>query len=239
VDGYRWHIGKEVKDRVKNEQLNDMGIKLFRIRDKRLPPLSNYDVQCNDTEDDIFIIQRLLESIIKHIPLKRAQLESIEIYLLGSSLQNPVEYERILSYLPAPPPENSLAGRYIDLSKEWHYQKNSPLTPENFTPSARANVWWKCPHGHEYKSFIYNRIKGVGCPYCAGKRVSSDNNLAGKEPRLVREWNLSRNEVSPEKLYFRSTTKVWWICKRAHEWLASPQKRVLGRGCPYCAGRRK
>jgi len=239
MDGYRWHIGKEVKDRVKGEQLNEMGIKLLRIRDERLPQVSDSDVKCNDSEDDIVIIQRLLESIVMHIPLKSPHLESIGIYLLGNLPQNPAEYERILSYLPAPPPENSLAGRYIDLSKEWHYEKNSPLTPENFTPSARANVWWKCPASHEYRSFIYNRIKGVGCPYCAGQRVSSDNNLAVKEPRLVSEYSLSRNDIGPERIYFRSTRKVWWVCKKGHEWLASPQKRVMGRGCPYCAGRRK
>jgi DNA-directed RNA polymerase subunit RPC12/RpoP len=238
VDGYRWHIGKAVKDRVKSEQFNKMGVKLLRIRDKTLGRLSDSDVECNDNEEDIVIIHRLLESIVKHICLKKPHLESIEIYLLGNSLQNPAEYERILSYLPAPPPENSLAGRYKDLSKEWHYEKNTPLTPENFTPGARANVWWKCPTGHEYRSFIYNRIKGVGCPYCAGKRVSSDNNLAVKEPRLVGEWSLSRNELVPESIYFRSTRKVWWICKKGHEWLASPQKRVLGRGCPCCARKR-
>lgn len=238
VDGYRWHIGKEVKDRAKDEQLNKMGTKLLRLRDRRLRRLSVSDVECSENEEDLEIIQRLLKGIAETVHLGESSLKSIGMYLEGNVLMNGEEYEKILRYLPSSPPEKSLARRYGHLTKDWHTEKNRPLTPEHFTPSARANVWWKCPRGHEYKSFIYNRIKGVGCPYCAGKRVSSDNNLAVKEPRLISEWNLSRNEVSPEKIYFRSTTKVWWMCKKGHEWLASPQKRVMGRGCPYCTRRR-
>lgn len=239
VDGYRWHIGKEAKDKVKDEQLKGMGVKLLRVRDKRLVRISDCDAECSENEDDIVIIHRLLTCIAKHIPLNELDLRRLTIYLQGNTLHNSKEYEKVLSYLPYPPPEYSLAGRYNHLIQEWHYEKNAPLTPEHFTPSARANVWWKCSVGHEYKSFLYNRIKGVGCPYCAGKKVSSDNNLAVKDPRLAMEWSMLRNVVAPESIYYRSTTKVWWMCKKGHEWLATPQKRVMGRGCPYCAGKRK
>ena len=240
VDGYRWHIGKETKDKIKGKQLGRMGIKLLRLRDKRLSHLEDTDTYCNENEDDIVIIQRLLRNIIKHVPLNDDALSRIQTYLQGMTPQNSLEYERVLSYLPSPPPEYSLAGLYKNLIPEWHYQKNAPLIPENFTPSARANVWWKCSNGHEYKSFLYNRIKGVGCPYCAGQKVCPDNNLAVKVPRLAGEWNWARNgPVKPDEVYYRSTKKVWWVCKKGHEWEAKPQKRVLGNGCPYCAGRRK
>ncbi|MDN5941257.1 MAG: hypothetical protein L0H94_05175 [Nitrospira sp.] len=239
VDGYRWHIGKEEKDRVKGEQLKEKGVELLRVRDKRLIRISGSDTECSENEDDIVIIHRLVRNVVKHISLSGPDLRKLKTYLQGNTLHNSKEYEKALSYLPYPPPEYSLAGRYSHLTQEWHYEKNAPLTPEHFTPSARANVWWKCSAGHEYKSFLYNRIKGVGCPYCAGKKVSSDNNLAVKEPRLAMEWNLSRNVVAPESIYYRSTTKVWWMCEKGHEWLATPQKRVMGRGCPYCAGKRR
>lgn len=240
VDGYRWHIDKEAKDRVKGEQLRGLGIKLLRLRDKRLSRIEDSDTECNENEDDMAIINRLVKNIVKHVQLNEYDLSNIETYFQAMTIRNSEEYERILSYLPSLPPECSLAGLYKHLIPEWHYQENAPLTPEHFTPSARANVWWKCPGGHEYKSFLYNRIKGVGCPYCAGKKVSPDNNLAAKVPRLAGEWNWARNgPVKPDEVYYRSTKKVWWVCKKGHEWEAKPQKRVLGNGCPYCAGRRK
>ena len=34
---------------------------------------------------------------------------------------------------------------------------------------------------------------------------------------------------------YKSTIKIWWICKNGHEWLASPSKRAIGQGkCPKC-----
>ena len=30
---------------------------------------------------------------------------------------------------------------------------------------------------------------------------------------------------------------VWWRCEKGHEWQATPDSRVNGSGCPYCAGR--
>lgn len=36
-----------------------------------------------------------------------------------------------------------------------------------------------------------------------------------------------------------STRKVWWLCDLNHEWEATVGSRTsLGRGCPYCAGRK-
>jgi hypothetical protein len=239
VDGYHWHIGKEDSDKLKSQELRKHGIKVFRLRDKRLNPIEDTDTFCDEKEDDIEITHRLVRNIMKNITLSSDDRWKIESYLKVDKPQNKKEYEMFLSYLPSPPPEYSLAELYKDLKLEWHYEKNAPLTPENFTPSASANVWWKCPNGHEYKSFLYNRIKGVGCPYCAGKKVSLDNNLAVKAPKLINEWHFKKNDLlRPENIYYRTTKKVWWICAKGHEWQATPQKRVLGSGCPYCAGRK-
>ena len=34
-----------------------------------------------------------------------------------------------------------------------------------------AKVWWKCKNGHEWEAVIHTRVKGVGCPYCMGKKA--------------------------------------------------------------------
>jgi hypothetical protein len=34
-----------------------------------------------------------------------------------------------------------------------------------------------------------------------------------------------------------SNHKVWWKCKKGHEWEASVSSRNRGNGCPYCSGK--
>ena len=33
-----------------------------------------------------------------------------------------------------------------------------------------------------------------------------------------------------------SNKKVWWQCKKGHEWEATVGSRAMGTGCPYCSG---
>ena len=66
----------------------------------------------------------------------------------------------------------SLAASNPDLVKEWDYDKNAPLTPDNIARAAKKKVWWKCAKGHSWEASINNRTSnGRGCPYCAGKKV--------------------------------------------------------------------
>ncbi|WP_307794968.1 zinc-ribbon domain-containing protein [Alkalihalobacillus sp. BA299] len=67
----------------------------------------------------------------------------------------------------------SIAIQKPQLLKEWHPLKNGDLSPFDFTPGSDKKVWWKCVKGHEWKSSIYNRSKGVGCPLCNAYTQSS------------------------------------------------------------------
>ena len=63
--------------------------------------------------------------------------------------------------------ENNLLAANPELSKQWNYEKNEGLKPEDFVPGSQIKVWWKCSRGHDYKSSIYNRNKRyTGCPKC-------------------------------------------------------------------------
>lgn len=63
---------------------------------------------------------------------------------------------------------NDLTTTNPELAKEWNYEKNGDLKPENITAGSNKKVWWKCERGHEWESTISNRNKGSGCPYCSG-----------------------------------------------------------------------
>jgi len=56
---------------------------------------------------------------------------------------------------------------------------------------------------------------------------------------LAAEINLERNfEVPTDKLTLGSNRKIWWKCSKSHEWEATVNNRVQGKGCPACSGRK-
>lgn len=59
------------------------------------------------------------------------------------------------------------------LIAEWNYEKNLAIDPYLLTNKSAKIVWWKCINGHEWKTPIYSRSNGHGCPYCFSARQSS------------------------------------------------------------------
>ena len=127
------------------------------------------------------------------------------------------------------------------MAKEWNYEKNGNLKPEDFTASSGKKVWWKCSKGHEWETTISNRHRGTGCPVCSGNKVLSGyNDLMTVNPTLAAEWNYEKNNgLTPEDVMPNSGQKVWWKCSQGHEWQAIIQDRNKGRSCPECAKQKR
>jgi hypothetical protein len=90
--------------------------------------------------------------------------------------------------------------------------------------------------GHEFESFIGNRVKGAGCPICDGKEVLVGfNDLASQRPDLLKRWHGTRNKVRPTEVVVGSIKKVWWLCPEGHEWQSTPASQASGHDCPSCA----
>ena len=125
------------------------------------------------------------------------------------------------------------------LAKEWNYEKNNGLTPEEVIPGSGQNVWWKCQRGHEWQAAIGSRNAGRGCPYCSGRyTIRGENDLQTVNPTLAKEWNIEKNTgLTPMDVMPNSEKKVWWKCQKGHEWQATINSRNSGIGCPYCSGR--
>ena len=135
--------------------------------------------------------------------------------------------------------ENDLQTVNPTLAKEWNYEKNNGLTPEDVLSNSNKKVWWKCRKGHEWQATIYSRSTGIGCPYCSGRyAVNGETDLHTVNPKLSKEWNYEKNdELTPMDVLPNSDKKVWWICSEGHEWQATINSRNSGIGCPYCSGR--
>ena len=62
--------------------------------------------------------------------------------------------------------------------------------------------------------------------------------LAEENPNLLKEWDYEKNNeigIYPDKVTACSGRKVWWKCKRGHEWQRRIADRRRGDCCPYCS----
>ena len=138
---------------------------------------------------------------------------------------------------------NCLATLNPQLAKEWHPTKNGKLTPKDVHPGSARKVWWKCPNGedHEWKTVIYSRTGGKGCPICDGKKVVLSNCLATLNPELAKQWHPTKNgKLTPYDVGAGSGKVVWWKCPEGedHEWKNTVHSRSSGLGCPICSNQK-
>ena len=137
---------------------------------------------------------------------------------------------------------NELASTHPQLAAEWHPTKNGKRMPQDYVAGARAKVWWRCEHGHEWQAMIKSRAcGGNGCPFCGGKVVLPGvTDLATLHPQLAAEWHPTKNApLTPDRVMASSNRYAWWICDKGHEWRAVISARSVNyTGCPYCSGRK-
>ena len=143
---------------------------------------------------------------------------------------------------------NDLGTTNPELASEWDYKKNIPLLPTMVTAGSRKKAWWICSVcGYHWEATIGSRKQGNGCPKCSkvhaanNHRVSAlrngNNTLATINPLLAKEWDKSKNTLSPEEVTANTNRKVWWICPTCgYSYQAAIANRHKnGSGCPVCA----
>ncbi|MEZ4180427.1 MAG: zinc-ribbon domain-containing protein [Candidatus Doudnabacteria bacterium] len=235
VDGVYWHKSHIKSDLTKNKAMDDVGIPLYRIREKGLTPLSNRDVVLKTKTLKHSDIVLLLEKIDQQNTLPHGYFN----YKKLKGWKNDPEYQTLIKLFPDPLPEKSLSYKYPDISKQWH-KRNLPLTPKQFSFGSHEKVWWRCKKGHEWQAGIKDRtLGGQGCPFCSGNKVSVSNRLSSKFPTLIKkEWDFKKNSTKPEEIGYGSNKKVWWRCKKGHSYeMAVKGKTIQEHGCPICAGK--
>lgn len=140
--------------------------------------------------------------------------------------------------------QGSLADNLPEIAKEWDFVKNGQLTPDQVMVNTNKSVWWLCSEcGYSWRTQVYNRSLGKGCPKCAlikqgiasSKPIEGINDLLSQAPELAKEWHPDKNgDLKPSDVTKWSNKKVWWLGKCGHEWQAAVGNRFLGRGCPIC-----
>jgi uncharacterized protein involved in tolerance to divalent cations len=141
---------------------------------------------------------------------------------------------------------NCLATINPDLSKEWNYTKNFPLTPFDVFSGGHKKYWWKCDKAddHEWEATISNRnrINGGGCSCCSGHKTVLSNCLATTHPNDAKQWHPTKNFPLTPFDVSGGHKKYWWKCDVAddHEWQATINKKTRSEsgGCSCCTGQK-
>ena len=143
--------------------------------------------------------------------------------------------------------DNDLKTTHPDLAREWDYEANKPLRPDEVTAISIRRVGWICAKcGHKWITRIRDRtLKRTGCAKCALTRradqrvatfVCKHGSLVELDSPLLLDWDYGRNQISPDKITAHSNKKVWWKCHECgYEWEAKICNRTNGRGCPCCS----
>ena len=135
---------------------------------------------------------------------------------------------------------NDIATTHPELAKEWDYDKNEGVTPEQVTKGTHKKYFWKCPVGHpSFFSGVSDRVRGNGCPVCAGQVRIPSNSFGYLYPELIKEIHPDQKDlIDPFAIGPGSDKMIHWMCSKGHDWNARVKKRTLGQGCPYCGNQK-
>lgn len=131
---------------------------------------------------------------------------------------------------------NDLKSKYPDIAKEWNYEKNGDLKPEDFVCGSNKKVWWICEKKHEWQAAISKRNNGTKCPYCSNMKVLIGyNDFESQRPEKLVFWDYKKNNILPEKIYYKSYSNINWKCPKCKfEWVSKVVTISEGKGCPNC-----
>lgn len=104
--------------------------------------------------------------------------------------------------------------------------------PTTLILGADKRMRWRCSLGHAWEATLNKRVSaGRGCPFCAGQKVHVGfNDFATRNPHLIDEvdgWD-------PTTVTANSGRRQNWRCSLGHMFVAQPDERTRGSGCPYC-----
>ena len=135
---------------------------------------------------------------------------------------------------------NDLTSQSPIIAGEWNSTKNGDLKPTQVHFLSHKKAWWICDKEHEWEAGIRNRtVNFNGCPYCKNKKILVGfNDLATTHPEFALEWNpILNGNLLPEQVVAGSPEKVFWRCKKGHEWKVGISNRTRAKsGCPSCYG---
>ena len=94
----------------------------------------------------------------------------------------------------------SLKLEFPEVAKEWNYEKNFPIRPENIVSKSAKKFWWKCHKcGYEWQSPPIIRVRGNGCKKCgwisAAKKKHHPVLQYSKDGEFIKEYESIKEAI--------------------------------------------
>ena len=144
------------------------------------------------------------------------------------------------------PRGDALSSAPETILSRFDWERNAPLTPEDFSLRTQRKVWWHfedCGHSR-YMSVSNVTLKGQGCgePECRAKstiqgrisQLSFERSLAADQ-LLSALWSTS-NPLKAREVSRHSNNEWLWRCDCGEEWRSAPPNTGYRYfACPQCS----
>lgn len=157
-DGTKWHGKSRIEtDERKNKVLNEIGIKLVRMREEGCPIIEAYNSEVVIVKDLDTSIRELFKYLSKNYGV-----------CFNGFISTKQDRGIILSEYKSDEQDKSFIYTHPSIAMEWAYDLNGQLKPDMFKVGSTERVWWRCKDcGNEYVARIYKRcINLTGCSKC-------------------------------------------------------------------------
>jgi len=140
---------------------------------------------------------------------------------------------------------NNLEILYPKISKQWNYELNKG-TPRDYLPGSCVKAWWVCENVNcgckTWQTNIQSRTrtsKDTGC-YCCSGCFCPHNNLTTTHPKMLDEWDYTRNDKLPSEYTYGSHAIVFWKCLNSncgcHNYEMVIKDKIFRESeCPFCS----
>ena len=228
-DGQNWHDVCE-RDVQKDLLCSSFGIELIRIREPECPPITRTMPTFILSDTSTIALQEALGFVFRQLGITDYKVNVAD------------DYKQILESYRSDVVDSNFEIKYPNIAAQWHPTLNGTLRPNQLPGTAsKTKVYWLCTKCNtSWRASLDSRIRGSGCPVCAGRVVKQGyNDLQSNHPSIAANWNPTKNgDLSACDVTSHSHKKVWWICALGHEWESTVKDRVEGNGCPFCSGKR-
>lgn len=240
-DGIYYHKNKENIDQKKNEILKQAGIKLIRVKEGKENKIIDNIIYYKCTSD-YKNLDWAIYQLINLINKSKVNTVNINIKKDFSAIQkNCISVKKT----------QSLASVFPEINKVWLIKENHGLTPEYFTPYSSKLAWLLCPtcgKMHQAKISTCTKYHTLECPSCRKEtrvnkayktKLEKFGSLYDNNPELCKDWDYSKNTLTPCEVATHSRTSVYWKCNNCnHEWRDTIQHRSDGKTCPICSNKK-
>ncbi len=185
-DGAYFHKDKAEKDRLKNDRLNELNIKIIRIREEGLDKISPDDIVFNcinpqrkyDVNLLIHEVIIFLEKSFELLPKEKQTIQNIKEFGNLNDYIIPQDFKIYPLY------KDSIANKYPHLESDWNSELNIsfniPFTLKNITPKSHklsTKAAWSCNKcGFTWIDSINRRVHGYGCLNCNPQHAHNKKN---------------------------------------------------------------